>query len=210
MRALPLTAFLMLHSCAHHPHFHDRFDDPHRWEKEFEAADRDAWQRPDEVLAALALPPDACAADIGSATGYFSVRLSRALPQGKVYGIDIEPTMVEHLRLRAAREGLGNLTSQLGAPDDPRIPEPCDLALVVNTFHHLEHRPAYFRKVAAQLKPSGRVAIIDFTRQSPRGPPEQFKLDAAQIRKDLHAAGFDFVKGHPLPDQHFLIFQRTR
>jgi len=35
---------------------------------------RDAWQKPHEVITALALPPDAVVADIGAGTGYFAMR----------------------------------------------------------------------------------------------------------------------------------------
>ena len=122
-----------------------RFDDAECWARRFESGDRDEWQKPDHVMALLDLAPDARVADIGSATGYFPVRFARAVPHGRVYGLDIEPEMVRYLNERAARAGLTNLRSILAATDDPRIPEPVDLIFVCNTYHHIGDRAWYFR-----------------------------------------------------------------
>jgi SAM-dependent methyltransferase len=187
-----------------------RFEDAEAWAKQFEDPARDAWQRPEEVITTLALPPEAKAADIGSATGYFAVRLARALPQGRVYGVDIEADMARYLTERARREGLGNLTAVLGEPADPKIPEPVDLVLVVNTYHHISERTEYFRQVLGSLTPRGRVAIIDFRKGQPMGPPEQHRLAPAQVRQELEAAGYRFVEEHGfLPNQYFLLFARA-
>jgi cyclopropane fatty-acyl-phospholipid synthase-like methyltransferase len=194
---------------VHHGAMPHRFEDANAWAQDFEDPARDAWQKPEEVIAALALPPDAKAADIGSATGYFAVRLARALPQGHVYGVDIEADMARYLTERARREGLGNLTAVLGEPADPKLPEPVDLVLVVNTYHHISERTAYFRKLRGSLTPRGRVAIIDVRKGQPKGPPEQYRLEPAQVRQELEAAGYRFAGEHGfLPNQYFLLFAR--
>lgn len=186
---------------------HHRFDDAEKWAARFEDPKRDEWQRPDQVLGALALAPDARVADLGSATGYFSVRLARAVPRGTVFGVDIEPDMARYLEERARREGLANLVSVLGAPNDPKLPEPVDLVLVVDTYHHLGDRTAYFRALKERLRPGGRVAVVDFKKGSPRGPPDEMKLSPEQVREELSAAGFRQLASHDfLPDQYFLVF----
>jgi cyclopropane fatty-acyl-phospholipid synthase-like methyltransferase len=187
-----------------------RFESADEWAQRFEDPARDAWQKPDQVIAALALAPDAKVADIGSATGYFAVRLALAVPQGRVFGVDIEPDMARYLEKRAQREGLAHLTPVLAAPDDPRLPEPVDLALVVNTYHHIEERVAYFRRLQGMLTPQGRVVIIDFRQGQPMGPPEGHRLPPGQVRQELEAAGYRFVEEHGfLPNQYFLVFRRA-
>lgn len=194
---------------VHHGAMPHRFEDANAWAQEFEDPARDAWQRPEEVITALALPPDAKVADVGSATGYFAVRLARAVPKGHVYGVDIEADMARYLTERARREGLGNLTAVLGEPADPKLPEPVDLVLVVDTYHHISERTAYFRRLLGSLTPRGRVAIIDFRKGQPMGPPEQHRLEPAQVRQELEAAGYRFVEEHGfLPNQYFLVFTR--
>lgn len=139
---------------------------------------RDAWQQPDEVIKALGLPPSALVADIGSATGYFSVRFARALPEGTVYGVDVESSMVDYLKKRAVAEKLANLKVVLAAFDDAKIPEPVDCIIIVDTYHHIEERQAYFTKLALSLKPGGRLVIIDFKKGIKRGPPDAEKVPA--------------------------------
>lgn len=198
------------HGAAPHDANHSmphRFENAEEWAKRFEDPARDAWQKPDEVVAALALPPDAKVADVGSGTGYFAVRLARAVPKGRVFGVDIEPDMVRYLEERARHEGLGHLTAVLGEPADARLPEPVDLVLVVNTYHHIEQREAYFRRLLGSLTPRGRVAIVDFRKGQPLGPPEHHRLSPEQVRSELEAAGYRFVEAHGfLPNQYFLLF----
>jgi SAM-dependent methyltransferase len=197
------------HGLVHHGAMPHRFENADAWAKEFEDPARDAWQKPEEVIAALALPQDAKVADLGSATGYFAVRLARAVPKGHAYGVDIEPDMTRYLKERAQREGLGNLTALLGEPADPKLPEPVDLVLVVNTYHHIQERTAYFRQLLGSLTPSGRVAIIDFRKGKPMGPPEQHRLTPEQVRQELDAAGYSLAEDIGfLPNQYFLIFTR--
>jgi cyclopropane fatty-acyl-phospholipid synthase-like methyltransferase len=216
---LVLLPLIALAACSHPAPRHDehagpyhafhRFDRAEDWVARFEDPSRDAWQMPDEVIKTLALPANARVADIGAATGYFPVRFARALPQGRVFGIDIERSMVDYLAERGKREGIANLQAVLGAPDDPKIPEPVDLVIVVDTYHHLSDRTAYFRRLAASLKPGGRVAIIDFKPESKMGPIE--KLPPAQVTRELREAGYVLVaEPTVLPEQYFLIFAVDR
>lgn len=193
----------------HHGGMPHRFDDAERWAKSFEDPARDEWQKPAEVIAALKLPADARVADIGAATGYFSARLARAVPSGRVYGVDIEPDMVRYLEERARREGLSNLHAVLGAPDDPKLSDAVDLVLVVDTYHHIERRSEYFERLAARLRPGGRVAIVDYRKGQPRGPPEEARLEPSQVTAELQAAGYHLVEELGfLPNQYFLVYGR--
>ncbi|MFO0746432.1 MAG: class I SAM-dependent methyltransferase [Myxococcota bacterium] len=189
-------------------HMERRFDDAEHWATVFDAPDRDAWQRPDVVVAALVARPDLRVVDLGAGTGYFTMRFARALPAGSVVAADIEPTLLEHTAARAAHEGLGNVATQLGQPDDPALGAwagTIDLLFVCDTYHHLGERVAYFRKVRALLAPGGRVAIVDFLVDSPRGPPREHKIAPEQVVAELGEAGFDLVRRHPdLPDQYLL------
>jgi len=117
-----------------------RFSDAERWAQVFDDPKRDVWQKPDEVMRALELPPDALAADVGAGTGYFAVRLAEALPTGRVYAVDVEPDMVEYLAARAKQERHDNLVVIAGSPDDPKLPEKVDLILMVDVHHHIDDR----------------------------------------------------------------------
>ena len=183
------------------------FSDAEKWAKAFDDPERDAWQKPHEVLQALKLAPDASIADIGSGTGYFAVRFAHRVPKGRVYGVDAEPDMVRYLADRAKREGLTNLTVVAAKPNDPGIPSAVDLVILVDTYHHVPDRIRYFRALQKSLKPGGRLAIIDCTMDSPVGPPRSARIPADQVKKELAGAGYRLAQEHAfLPYQYFIEF----
>jgi cyclopropane fatty-acyl-phospholipid synthase-like methyltransferase len=189
-------------------HAEHRFSGAEHWAQVFDDPERDKWQKPHEVIAALKLLPDATVADIGAGTGYFAVRFAHMLPQGRVYGVDVEPDMVKYLRERAAKEKLSNLTAVAGTPDDARIPAPVDLVVLVDVYHHVDKRVEYFRKLRTALKPGGRVAIIDFRLDTPAGPPKNARVAPDRVQAEMKNAGFVLAEEHAfLPNQYFLIFK---
>ena len=208
MRLLVFLLFVTGGALAQAPHDHrHRFEDAERWIGVFDDPRRDGWQKPDEVIQALALPADAVVADVGAGTGYFSVRLARAVPKGKVYAADVESDMVRHLAARAKRDELANLVVVQSELDDARLPEKVDLALFVDVFHHIDGRESYFRRLKGSLKPGGRVAVVDFRRESEIGPPQRARIAADHVKRQLTAAGYTLAAEHDfLPNQYFLVF----
>lgn len=190
-------------------HMQHRFDDPERYSKDFDDPSRDAWQMPDRVIAALDVGPGQVIADIGAGTGYFSVRLARSSARPTVYAVDIEPKMVAFLEARAAKEGLANLRPVQASAEGANLPGPADTIVIVDTFHHIPSRVAYFRRLASSLKPGGQLAIIDFRKDAPQGPPVEFRFTAEEIAAELAQAGYTLAARHDfLPRQHFLVFRR--
>jgi len=194
---------------AQSPHTHEHsFSNADKWSQVIDDPQRDAWQKPHEVIQALALKPDALVADIGAGTGYFSVRLAHSVPQGRVYAVDTEPDMVKHLAERAKRDGLTNLTPVSAQPADPKLPEKVDLVLLVDVYHHVENRERYFKALSNWLKADGRVAIIDFRVNSTSGPPKSARIAPERVKAELKSAGYTLVQEHAfLPNQYFLVFR---
>ena len=187
------------------------FDDVEKWVEIFDDPERAEWQKPADVVVALGLKPGQRVADLGAGTGYFSRFLAEAVgPQGRVYAIDTEPEMVEHLARRAERERTLQVDAVLAEPDDPGLPEEgVDLVLVVDTYHHIDDRVHYLERLAKRLRPSGSVAIIDFQkRKLPIGPPPEHKLARETVIDEFDEAGFR-LREEPelLPYQYFLIFE---
>ncbi len=210
--AAALAALLAGAVMAQSPHTHNHsFGDAQSWAKVFDDPARDAWQKPHEVIQALALKSDAVVADIGAGTGYFAVRLAHMLDKGRVYAVDVEPHMVRYLGDRAKKEGIGNLYAIRGTPGDPHLPAKVDMVLVADTYHHIGSRRAYFAKLAASLKPGGRVAIIDFTATSKIGPPQAARMTPESVKAEMTGAGYRLATTHDfLPNQFFLIFERNK
>jgi ubiquinone/menaquinone biosynthesis C-methylase UbiE len=122
---------------------------------------RASWQRPEEVVRALKLRPGDRVADIGAGEGYFLPYLSEAVgSRGRVFAVEVEPELAQSLE--AELPDGGNVEVVLGRYEDPELPDrSIDLVLIVNTYHHIEDRPAYFTRLMRDLSPSGRVAIIE-------------------------------------------------
>ena len=217
MKIFLLTAFFLI-SCSHHSNHghsghtkHHRFDDVKKWEGIFEDPKRDKWQKPELVLNTLGIKKTDHIADIGSATGYFPVRLAKRAKRGMVYGIDIEPNLVEFLNHRAQKEGLKNLISLLGTPNSPLIPAPVDMILTVDTYHHFFHRIEYFSKLKSKLKRGGRLVVIDFKKGDlPFGPSDNMKISPQEVIEELKEAGYS-LKESPdiLPYQYILVFSKS-
>ncbi len=206
---LALLALACANGWAETPNTHQHdFSGAERWARAFDDPARDRWQKPHEVIQALRLAPDAAVADIGAGTGYFAVRLAHMTPKGRVFAVDIEPDMVRYLAERAKREKLPNVEAVLGKPDDPLLPGKVDRVLMVDTYHHIDEREKYFRKLIGYLKPGGEVAIIDFTRDSPVGPPVSARIPSQQVTEEMQRTGYVLAMSHTfLPHQYFLVFR---
>lgn len=203
----PQPTAMPAHDHEHHDHashsMHHRFEHADEWAKQFDDPARDAWQQPDKVVAAMSITPGMTVADVGAGTGYFESRLSAAVgPNGKVVAVDIEPDMVRYMNERRVREKTFNVEVRLGSADDPKL-DAADRILIVDTWHHIDNREAYAKKLAAALKPGGMVFVVDFKLESEKGPPKHMRLAPAQVIAELSAAGLQArVVEVGLPDQY--------
>jgi len=194
-----------------HEEMHALHRDPKAYIAMLENPARDAYQKPDEVVRALALKPGETVADIGSGSGYFTLRLAAAVGDtGRVYGVDIDPEMIRHLNRRVRDAGVRNVQTVLSEPDDPLLPDASvDRFVIVDTWHHIDERVRYLAKVARGLKPGGRVAVVDFKKGAlPVGPPDEHKLAPDQVADEFRRAGWTLVRRDEelLPYQYVLVF----
>lgn len=175
---------------------------------------RDEWQKPAAVIQALNLQNVQTIADIGAGSGYFTVRLARAVERtGTVFALDVDEGMLGYLRQRLAKEHLTNVrVVQVPAHDPLLIDGSVDVAFICNTYHHLEDREVYLRKLRKGLKPDGRLVIVDFYKREgiPVGPPMSMRLSEETVQQELQAAGLQVTgKLTFLPYQYILIAQAT-
>jgi len=172
---------------------HHRFDDVARWVKVFDDPARDAWQKPDDLVAGLELANGATVADVGAGTGYFLPHLAAAVgPEGRVLGVDIERTLVTHMRERVRDAGLSQVEVRLGAPDDPAlIAGEVDVVLLVDTYHHIDGRVEWFQRLRRSVTPGGRLVVVDFKAgELPVGPPPAHRIPKEQVDVELAEAGW--------------------
>jgi ubiquinone/menaquinone biosynthesis C-methylase UbiE len=169
-------------------------------------------ERVSDILEILGARDGAHIADLGSADGFYTLRIARAVaPSGRAYGVDIEEKSLARMRERAAKEDVTNLEAVLGTADDPRLPEGrLDAVLIRNAYHEM---PEYVRILAAvsrSLKPGGALvvseAISDASRQLTREQQVKEHYIAMEIvERELTEAGFEIVSR----DEAFTRFTRA-
>ena len=192
------------------------YDDPKQAIAEMDDAKRDAWVMPDRVVRSLGITKkDAVVADIGAGSGYFSRRLAREVPGGVVYAVDVDDEFRGYIEQNREGWGTPNIEPHLAFYDDPALPERgIDLVFVSNTYPYLRSRVAYFRKIAAALKPGGQLVVINFKPDAEvpdhTAPAPQFRTPQATVVAELAQAGFSLVREESfLPFQYFLVFQQA-
>lgn len=186
-----------------------------------ETTQRDAWQRPDEVIDALGLKAGSIVGDIGAGEGYFTFHFAQRVgPNGKVYAEDLREKEMADVQARAQKESLPQIQTIVGTPSDPKLPEgQLDAILVCNAYHEFHDYDAMLRGLYKALKPGGVIGVIDASAE-PGQPRESYygphHIPKELVREDLTRNGFQFVKELPgfkpadegTRSYYFLVFQK--
>ena len=176
-----------------------------------ERPEREREERPDLVMSALDLKPGDRVADLGCGTGYFSWRMAQIVGEkGIVYGVEIQKEMLALLDQQMKRRGLANVRGILGTTNDPKLPEPVDLVLMVDVYHEFDQPLEMMMAVCSQLKPGGRVVFIEYRGEDPTVPIKPLhKMTEAQVKKEMTALPLEHVETvKSLPRQHLVIFRK--
>jgi cyclopropane fatty-acyl-phospholipid synthase-like methyltransferase len=195
----------------HHPEHHHDFSDVARFERMFDDPARDEWQQPAEVVRLLELREGMTVVDLGAGTGYFLRHLAQAVgASGRVLALDTERAMVAHMERRIEREGLASTEARVAPADDPALEaSSVDRILVVDTWHHIADRERYAARLRDALRPGGFVLVVDFTLESPHGPPAAMRLAPDVVSRELSAGGLHAsVAPESLPYQYAVRAER--
>jgi predicted methyltransferase len=179
-----------------------------------EREDRDREQRPDEVIRTMGLRDGDVVADVGAGTGYFTRRLAWAVaPRGRVYAVEIQPEMIALLKQGVEKAGLTNVVPVLGTAEDPRLPPAAlDWILLVDVYHELQQPKAVLAKMREALKPTGRVALVEYRLEGPTALHirKEHRMSPKQVLAEWEPAGFRLAARHEfLPTQHFFVFEKA-
>ena len=177
-----------------------------------EGPDRDAWQRPDQIMDALLLREGSVVADIGAGGGWFTIRLaSRVGPNGLVYAEDVQPQMIESIKRRVSRAQLSNVRFVSGTTLDPKLPAPVDAVLMVEVYYEMEQPRVMLRNIARALRPDGLIGIVEYKKDGGwgPGPPMDERVDPSRVIADADAVGLRLVpRDTYLPYQYLLVFAK--
>jgi arsenite methyltransferase len=178
--------------------------------KMFNRKASDPKNKPDQILRTLALQLGQNVADIGAGGGYFSLRFAELIgKEGKVFAVDTNSKFLEFIKNSAKEKGLDNVETVLVTDKSLTLPENVDLVFMRNVCHHIPNRPEYFRRLKDILKPSGRIAIVEYRnakRFNFRGMFGHY-VPKEVIIKEMNEAGYRLQEDLDfLPEQSFTVF----
>lgn len=170
---------------------------------------RNLEENTDLAVQNLPLQPNSVVADIGAGTGYYSFKIARRIPNGKLYAVEIQDEMISQLDVRKKEAGDSNVTIVKGSERSPNLAaNSTDLALMVDVYHELAYPQEMLQALHKALRPSGKLVLLEYRGEDPSIPIKPLhKTTVAQLNKELEANGFKLAdKGDFLPIQHFLVY----
>lgn len=174
---------------------------------------REAEEAPSKAIAMMELKQTDVVADVGAGTGYFSFRIAKHVPQGKVLAEDIDPDMITDLKRTIAEKGITNVQPIQGTIEDPKLPDNgVDVVLFVDAYHEFDHPREMMEAIVKSLRPGGRVVDLEYRAEDPTVQIlPHHKMTEAQAINEMSAVGLVHLKTlHDLPQQHFMIFQKPK
>ena len=169
-------------------------------------------EMPDEVVANMGLDPDHVVADIGAGSGYFSFRIAKLVPQGKVLAVDIQPEMLQIIEDRKAAESVTNIEGVRGEIDDPNLPDSSiDAAIMVDAYHEFSHPFEMIDGIYDALRPGGRIFLLEYRGEDASVPIRPLhKMTEEQVVKEMSVFGLEWTDTLDfLPWQHMMIFTKV-
>ena len=160
---------------------------------------------------AFKLPNNVLQLSSTAGTGAFTLPFAAAVEsKGRVYAVEIDRGLVDHVARKASDAGMSQVQSILGKPEDPGLPGPVDLAFMNDVLHHVSDRAAYLKQIATYLKPGARFAVIDpEPESSPHKGDPALIVSKAQAGQWLQAAGLVLRNDVKLfTDRWFVVYER--
>jgi len=163
-------------------------------------SDRDGWQRPGDVIEALALKDGNVVVDLGSGAGYFALKLSHVVGKhGGVVAVDILEEPLLFLSVRAFLQNQGNIHTVHSQPDNPRLQTgSADSVLIANTYHEFTQPKLILDHVFQSLKRGGRLVILDHELRSAGTEfreigTQHHEIPADLVEAEIRRAGFEII-----------------
>ncbi len=180
--------------------------------KSFDSDDRAATQKPYEVIALFGDLNGKKILDIGSGSGYFTFRLAEK--GANVIAGDVNDEFLDHIDKKMKDNNLFSkrIETRKLPFDNPSLSNgEVDGAIIVNTYHHIDDRVAYFSKVSDGLTRDGMLMVVDFMKKKfdnkIQGPPYKMRIASTVVIEELKKAGFDRIEVNAdlLPHQYIVM-----
>lgn len=130
---------------------------------------------------------------------------------GTLIAIDAESAMIDYLNDHKQEFGPASVVPQKVGFSDPELPAASvDGVLILDTWHHVEEREAYAKKVYSALKQDGRFVVVDYAVDAEVGPPKQMRLSPEQVIEQLESVGFQAAVFAETMPFHYVVIGHKR
>ncbi len=124
-------------------------------------------QPPDKIIERSGIKPGMTVVDLGCGSGAFTPFVARVVgEQSKVYAVDIQPAMLQHLECKLAKaenQGIKNIElRQASAYKLPFEENSIDLVYMITVLPEIPDRGRALREIKRVLKPDGVLAVTEF------------------------------------------------
>ena len=154
-------------------------------------------------------------AEFGSSIGPYALICAKIVgPSGKVYAIDVQKDLLEHLRHDAERQGLKNIDYIWGDIEEiggAKLKDNLvDVVLMASVFFQLEDKNGAISEAKRLLRPGGRLILVDWTDSfGGLGPRPEAVFSTETADSLLTTNGFAKIKSFTAGDHHYgLIFKK--
>jgi ubiquinone/menaquinone biosynthesis C-methylase UbiE len=152
--------------------------------------------------------------EIGAGDGELTIAAAKVVgATGRIYSSELGDERLKALRRKVADSGFQQITVVDGGADRTNFPDAtCDAVFLRNVYHHFADPAAMIASIRAALKPSGRLAIIDFSppKEEAPTPAERSKdgmhgVKAETVAKEAKDAGFELVSNTPGDNRWYMV-----
>jgi ubiquinone/menaquinone biosynthesis C-methylase UbiE len=176
-----------------------------------ERGNRQQEEKSDLAVQKMPLTQESVVADVGAGTGYYTFKIAPRVPKGKVYAVEVQDEMIEHLKSKKQSLNNKNVEIVKGTSTSVNLPTgSVDLVVMVDVYHELEFPHEVLQSIKKALKPSGKILLLEYRGEDPSIAIKPLhKSTVEQLNKEFGANGFKLnYRGEFLPIHHFLVYEK--
>lgn len=152
--------------------------------------------------------------EFGAGSGHYAIEAGKVVGEsGKVFAIDVQPTLLERIKTLAKDNNLDNIetiTADLEKRGGSKLKDgSCDAGIVANVLFQIENKEDFSEEVARVIRPGGKILIVDWTDSfGGLGPYPENVVSVDEVKRLFEGRGFNVEKNIYAGDHHYGIIMR--